>query len=123
METANQLAGEAAVRRFLDEVEPFGNGCGHLVIETVFGELYRRPGLSPRDRELVTLTALAAIGDTEKELLLHLGIAHRLGISPAVVVEAFVHLSAYAGFPRTLNAIAVAKSFYADQGPASAEEG
>ncbi|MGC5341268.1 carboxymuconolactone decarboxylase family protein [Streptomyces sp. DT24] len=113
---ANQLAGRDAIQDFLDDLAPISGSTARLVIETVFGTLHQQPGLDHRERELVTLAALAVLGDTEKELKLHLTIAHRLGIAPSSVVAVFAHISAYAGFPRTLNALAVAKSFYAGQG-------
>lgn len=116
LETAIELAGHEAVRRFLDDLEPISGSTARLVVETVFGTLHHEPGLGHRERELVTLAVLAVLGDTEKELKLHLAIAHRLGIPPSSVVALFAHVSAYAGFPRTLNALAVAKTFYADQG-------
>ncbi|MEU4769262.1 carboxymuconolactone decarboxylase family protein [Actinosynnema sp. NPDC023794] len=115
LETANELAGREAVQGFLDDLEPISGSTARLVIETVFGTLHHEPGLDHRERELVTLTALAVLGDTEKELELHLAIAHKIGIPPSAVVALFAHISAYAGFPRALNALAVAKAFYADQ--------
>lgn len=93
-----------------------------MVIETVFGTLHHQPGLGHRDRELVTLAALAVLGDTEKELKIHLAIAHRIGIPPSSVIALFAHISAYAGFPRTLNALAVAKAFYDGQGALPTEQ-
>jgi len=114
--TANGLAGREAVQRLLDDLEPISGSTARLVIETIFGTLHHEPGLDHRERELVTLAALAALGDTTRELELHLAIAHRIGIPPSSVVALFAHISAYAGFPRALNALAVAKAFYADQG-------
>ncbi|WP_247697529.1 carboxymuconolactone decarboxylase family protein [Streptomyces sp. b94] len=116
LETAEELAGHEAVQKFLDDLEPISRSTARLVIETVFGTLHHQPVLDHRDRELVTLAALAVLGDTEKELKLHLSIAHRAGIQPSSVVALFAHISAYAGFPRTLNALSVAKSFYAELG-------
>ncbi|MFH8755958.1 carboxymuconolactone decarboxylase family protein [Streptomyces atroolivaceus] len=122
LRTANELAGGAAVGDFLKDLEPISRSTARLVIETVFGRLHHQPGLGHRDRELVTLAALAVLGDTEKELQIHLAIAHRLGIPPASVVALFAHISAYAGFPRALNALAVAKDFYAGMGILSPEQ-
>ncbi len=122
LETATGLAGHEAVQKFLDDLEPISGSTARLVVETVFGTLHHEPGLGHRDRELVTLTVLAVLGDTEKELKLHLAIAHRIGIPPSSVVALFAHISAYAGFPRALNALAVAKAFYADQGLLQHEE-
>lgn len=122
LRTANELAGHAAVGDFLEDLEPISRSTAHLVIETVFGTLHHQPGLGHRDRELVTLAALAVLGDTEKEMKIHLAIAHRLGIPPSSVVALFAHIGAYAGFPRALNALAVAKDFYAGLGILSPEQ-
>jgi 4-carboxymuconolactone decarboxylase len=116
LEAAEELAGHGAVQTLLEDLQPISPATSRLLIETVFGSLHRLPGLDHRERELVTLTTLAVLGDTEKELVIHLAIANRIGVPPASVVAAFTHISAYAGFPRTLNALAVAKRFYADQG-------
>ncbi|AYG77996.1 hypothetical protein DWB77_00103 [Streptomyces hundungensis] len=122
LETATELAGNEAVQAFLADLRPVSPAASRLVVETVFGSLHHLPGLDQRERALVTLTALAVLGDTGKELIIHLGIAHRIGVPPTTVVAAFTHLSAYAGFPRTLNALAVAKRFYAGQGVLPPEE-
>ena len=61
--TANELAGHEAVQRFLGDLEPISGSTARLVIETVFGTLHHEPGLDHRERELVTLTALAVLGD------------------------------------------------------------
>ncbi|MEV7104169.1 carboxymuconolactone decarboxylase family protein [Streptomyces atroolivaceus] len=122
LETANELAGHAAVQEFIDDLEPISSSTARMVIETVFGTLHHQPGLGHRDRELVTLAALAVLGDTEKELKIHLAIAHRIGIPPSSVIALFAHISAYAGFPRTLNALAVAKAFYDGQGALPTEQ-
>ncbi|GAA4814098.1 carboxymuconolactone decarboxylase family protein [Streptomyces ziwulingensis] len=114
--TAESMAGEEAVTGFVDSLDPVGGHLADLVIETVFDKLYRRPGLSHPEREMVTLAVLAALGDTESQLTLHLGIAHRLGIAPSKVIEIFAHTSAYAGFPRALNAVETAKQFYGELG-------
>lgn len=116
LKTANELAGGEAVEALLENLRPISRDTSRLVIETVFGSLHHLPGLDHRQRELVTLAALAALGDTEDQLVIHLGIAHRIGVPPSSVVATFTHISAYAGFPRTLNALTVAKRFYAELG-------
>ncbi|WP_405657911.1 carboxymuconolactone decarboxylase family protein [Streptomyces sp. NBC_01166] len=122
LKTATELAGAEAVRAFLDDLEPISRSTARLVIETVFGNLHHQPGLGHRDRELVTLAALAVLGDSEGELRIHLAIAHRIGVPPSSVVALFGHISAYAGFPRALNALGVARAFYAEQGVSLPEQ-
>ncbi|MFF5253342.1 carboxymuconolactone decarboxylase family protein [Streptomyces leeuwenhoekii] len=114
--TAQDVAGEEAVQRFVDALGPVGGHVADLVIEVVFGKLHGRPGMSHTEREIITLAVLAALGGAEEQLTMHLRISHRLGISPAKVIEVFAHTGAYAGFPRAVNAVETAKRFYGDLG-------
>jgi len=76
--------------------------------DTLFGQVWTRPELSPRDRSLVTVAALVTAGNTE-QLSYHLGLAHQNGVTSAELVEAITHLAFYAGWPRAMSAMAVAK--------------
>jgi 4-carboxymuconolactone decarboxylase len=76
--------------------------------DVLFGQVWTRPGLSPRDRSLVTVTALAAAGNTE-QLTFHLGLARQNGLTQEELTEAITHLAFYAGWPRAMSAMAVAK--------------
>lgn len=69
-----------------------------------FGEVYQRPGLSKRDRQLATLAALATRGDAAAQLKVHIGIAFRLGLTKEEIAEVFLQLAPYAGFPTAINA-------------------
>jgi 4-carboxymuconolactone decarboxylase len=81
-----------------------------------FAEIYARPQLSPRDRQLVTLGMLAALGGCESQLEVHVNVALNVGLSAEEIVEALLHASAYCGFPRALNATFVAKRVFAERG-------
>ena len=76
--------------------------------DTLFGQIWTRPELSPRDRSLVTVAALATAGNTG-QLTYHLGLARRSGVTKAELIEAITHLAFYAGWPRAMSAMAVAK--------------
>ncbi|MEU9558715.1 carboxymuconolactone decarboxylase family protein [Streptomyces fumanus] len=110
--TAVDVAGEEAVRNFIAALDPVGSRIPPLILNTVFEELHADPVLSHGERELITLAVLAALGGTTEQIELHLGIAHRLGISPERVIAVFTHTGPYAGFPRALNAIEAAKDYY-----------
>ena len=71
--------------------------------ETLFGQVRTRPELSPRDRSLVTVTALATAGNTE-QLTYHLGLARQNGVTETELIEAITHLAFYAGWPRAMSA-------------------
>jgi 4-carboxymuconolactone decarboxylase len=81
-----------------------------------FGEIYARPGLSPRDRQLVTLGILTALGGCEPQLEVHVRTSLNVGLSPQEIVEALLHASAYCGMPRALNATFAAKRVFAERG-------
>ena len=81
-----------------------------------FGEIYARPQLSPRDRQLVTLGMLTALGGCEPQLEVHVNTSLNVGLSPEEIVEALVHSSAYCGFPRALNATFAAKRVFEERG-------
>ena len=81
-----------------------------------FGEIYARPQLSPRDRQLLTLGMLTALGGCEAQLEVHVNTALNVGLSADEIVEALLHASAYCGFPRALNATFAAKRVFAERG-------
>jgi 4-carboxymuconolactone decarboxylase len=81
-----------------------------------FGEIYARPELSPRDRQLVTLGMLTALGGCEPQLEVHVHTSLNVGLTPEEIVEALLHASAYCGFPRALNATFAAKRAFAERG-------
>jgi 4-carboxymuconolactone decarboxylase len=91
----------------------FAPALVHLTDDVLFGEVWTRSELSPRDRSLVTVTALAAAGNTE-QLTFHLGLARQNGLTRTELTEAITHLAFYAGWPRAMSAMTVAKQVLAD---------
>ncbi|MFE3280549.1 carboxymuconolactone decarboxylase family protein [Nocardia sp. NPDC059239] len=80
-----------------------------LTDEVLFGDIWERTELSPRDRSLVTVTALAALYRTE-QLDFHLKFALDNGLSKEELAEALTHLAFYAGWPTTVTALTQLKS-------------
>ncbi|MEV5886028.1 carboxymuconolactone decarboxylase family protein [Streptomyces sp. NPDC052020] len=72
--------------------------------DVLFGDVWERPGLSPRDRSLVTVSALTALYRGE-QLGHHLGLALDNGLSAEELAEAITHLAFYAGWPNAMTAI------------------
>ncbi len=72
--------------------------------EVLFGDIWQRPGLSPRDRSLVTVSVLAALYRGE-QLGYHLGLALDNGLSVEELSEAITHLAFYAGWPNAMSAV------------------
>src|SRR5438309_8273860 len=82
--------------------------------EVLFGEVWKRTELSPKERSLVTVAALTTMGNTD-QLVFHLDLAKRNGATEAELIEAITHLAFYAGWPKAMAAMTVAKSvFHAD---------
>jgi 4-carboxymuconolactone decarboxylase len=79
-----------------------------LTDDLLFGDIWARPELSPRDRSLITVAALIAGGNTE-QLTGHLQRARQNGLTEAELQEVIVHLAFYAGWPRAMSAVQVAK--------------
>ena len=83
-----------------------------LTDDVLFGDVWERSELSPRDRSLVTITALVAGGNTE-QLPFHLQLGQQNGLTETEVVEAITHLAFYTGWPRAMSAITAAKQTFA----------
>ncbi|MER7193017.1 carboxymuconolactone decarboxylase family protein [Streptomyces flaveolus] len=75
-----------------------------LTDDVLFGDVWERPGLSPRDRSLVTVSVLAALYRSE-QLGHHLNTALDNGLSVEELSEAITHLAFYAGWPNAMTAI------------------
>ncbi|MCX7364638.1 MAG: carboxymuconolactone decarboxylase family protein [Alphaproteobacteria bacterium] len=86
--------------------------------EVLFGDVWKRPELAPRDRSLVTISALVAGGHTE-QMTGHFNRALDNGVKPAEIAAIITHLAFYAGWPRAVSAIGVAKDVFAKRGIAT----
>ena len=89
---AQQLMGDVAPK------------LAELTDDVLFGDVWARPGLSPRDRSLVTVAALIALNRTD-QLKSHLGRALTNGLSEAELAEVVTHLAFYAGWPCAVDAV------------------
>lgn len=106
----------AAGARVIDSLEDVAPELAHQIVAWGFGEIYSRPGLDPRDRQLVTLGMLTALGGCEPQLDVHINAALNVGLTPEQIIEAFLHSAVYCGFPRALNATLTAKKVFAERG-------
>ncbi|MEU8921906.1 carboxymuconolactone decarboxylase family protein [Kitasatospora sp. NPDC048545] len=115
MEVLERVDGEVG-RRVVESLGDVSPELGHQIVAWGFGEIYSRPQLAPRDRQLVTLGMLTALGGCEPQLEVHVNAALNVGLTPEQIVEALLHASGYCGFPRALNATFVAKKVFAERG-------
>ena len=114
LEVLNAVDGGSApaVMENLADIAP---AMAHHIVAFGFGDIYSRPGLDPKQRQLVTLGILTALGGCEPPLEVHIRTSLNVGLTPTEIVETFTHAAGYAGFPRALNAIGVAKRVFAER--------
>ncbi|MGO4490962.1 carboxymuconolactone decarboxylase family protein [Arthrobacter sp. 2YAF22_2] len=84
-----------------------------LTDDVLFEDVWNRPELSARDRSLITVAVLTAGGNTE-QLGFHLGRAVENGVTRDELIEAITHITLYAGWPKGMAAMGVAKQLFAD---------
>lgn len=82
-----------------------------LTDDVLFGDVWARKELSPRDRSLITVASLLTGGNTE-QLKSHLNLAKQNGLSEEELAEAMTHLAFYAGWPKSMSAMMVAKEVF-----------
>ena len=99
---AQQLIGDVAPK------------LGQLTDDVLFGNVWERPGLSPRVRSLITVAALTALYRTG-QLSSHLRRALANGVTRDELIEAITHLAFYAGWPNAMSAITALKEVLAEQ--------
>src|ERR1700722_16987907 len=96
-----------AARMFGD----FAPALAGFTDDTLFGQVWTRPELAPRDRALITVACPVAGGNTT-QLVNHLALAKRNGLAETALSEAIAQLAFYAGWPRAMSAMAVAKDVF-----------
>lgn len=122
----NRAARGREVLRRLFGSEPSANtvNADLMALSTahLFGDVWTRPGLNLRDRELVTIAVIAALG-FERQLRLHLRGALAAGLRRDEIVETFIHLAHYAGYPSGFTALALAEEVFAAVDRETADDG
>lgn len=101
-----------AVIESLGDIAP---DLGRLIVEFAYGDVFARPGLDLKAREIATVAALTAMGTAAPQLKVHLQAALRTGATRQEVVETIMQLIPYAGFPAALNALPLARDVFASE--------
>ena len=101
----------SAAQRLVGDVAP---KLAELTDEVLFGDVWERAELAKRDRSLVTVSSLITSGAFE-QLPGHLRIARQNGLSREEVVEAIIHVAFYAGWPKAMSAVRVARDVFEEE--------
>lgn len=108
----SEIDGEAGVR-VIDSLRDIAPDFARYLIEFPFGDVYSRPGLDLRSREIAVVAALTAMGNAVPQLKVHVEGALNVGVSRDEVVEVMMQMAVYAGFPAALNGLFAAKEVFA----------
>jgi 4-carboxymuconolactone decarboxylase len=99
----------------LDDVRSVSPALARYTQGPLLGDLWKRPGLSPRDRSIVTVSALIARNQTV-ELYYHLNLALDNGVAPGEISEIITHLAFYSGWANATSAVLITKDVFAKRG-------
>jgi 4-carboxymuconolactone decarboxylase len=106
-----EIDGEVG-ERVVAALAPVAPDFGRMLIEFGFGDIYSRPQLDLRAREIATIAALAALGNAQPQLKIHIEAALNVGCTRDEIVEVFMQMALYAGFPAALNALFAAREVF-----------
>jgi len=107
------VLGDAHVDRAEKASTDFDRPFQELITETAWGNVWARPGWTKRERSMVTLALLAALGHDE-EVAMHVRATVNTGATREDICEAFLHVAVYAGVPAANQAIKIAKQVFAE---------
>lgn len=115
LKVRREVLGEAHVDQAETAKTEFDAAFQQLITEAAWGTLWARPNWTRRERSMVTLAILAALGHSD-ELALHVRATVNTGATPADIAEAMLHVAIYAGVPAANHAIKVAKTVLSEEG-------
>ncbi len=104
-------AGERVIASLADIAPDFAT----YLLEFPFGDIYSRPGLDLRGREIATIAALTALGNATPQLKVHIEAGLNVGLTRDEIVEILMQMAVYAGFPAALNGLFAAKEVFAQR--------
>lgn len=87
-----------------------------FIIEFAYADIYSRPGLDMKLREIATVAALTAMGTGEPQLRTHIRASLSVGLKPEEIAECIIQMTLYAGFPASLNALDVMREVFKEKG-------
>ena len=113
MRVRRSVLGDAHVDRAEAAKTDFDDAFQTLIVESAWGSVWSRPDLTPRERSMLTIALLAALGHHD-ELAMHIRATRNTGATQTDIREVLLHVALYAGVPAANAAIRVAKQVYAE---------
>lgn len=113
-EKLKEVDGEAG-EQAIESLKDIAPDLGRYIIEFAFGDIYSRPGLDWKSREIATVAALTTLGNAQPQLKLHIHGALNVGCTREEIVEVIIQMAVYAGFPAALNGISAAKEVFKER--------
>lgn len=107
-----RIDGQAG-HKVIDALADIAPDFARYLFEFPFGDIYSRPGLDLRAREIATIAALAAMGTAAAQLKVHIEAGLNVGLTQTEVTEILMQMAVYAGFPAALNGLFAAKEVFA----------
>lgn len=113
-EKLKEVDGEAG-ERVIESLKDIAPDFARFLIEFPFGDIYSRPGLDLKSREIAVVAALTALGNALPQLKVHIHGALNVGCTRQEVVEVIMQMAVYAGFPSALNGLFAAKEVFKER--------
>jgi len=113
-EKLKEIDGEAG-ERVIDSLRDIAPDFARCLIEFPFGDIYSRPALDLKSREIAVVAALTALGNAAPQLKVHIHGALNVGCTRQEVVETIMQMAVYAGFPAALNGLFAAKEVFQER--------
>ncbi|MFA5263080.1 MAG: carboxymuconolactone decarboxylase family protein, partial [Opitutaceae bacterium] len=102
-------------QRVVDALQSVAPDLARYTIEFPFGDVYSRSGLTLKEREIATMAALAALGNAQPQLKVHIHGALNVGCTRQQIIEIAIQMAVYAGFPAALNTAFCAKEVFTER--------
>ncbi|WP_375257342.1 4-carboxymuconolactone decarboxylase [Citreimonas sp.] len=115
MRTRRRILGDAHVDRAEQAKGALDTPFQDLITEAAWGHVWSSDGISDRERSMLTIALLAALGNFE-EIAMHVRATARTGATQRDVAEALQHVAIYAGVPRANHALKIARATFAEMG-------
>ena len=106
---------EGADQSVLKGIGKVAPDLGNYILEFIFGDLYNRPGLDLKTKQMLTITILATLGNAKPQLAYHINCGLNIGITQQEIIDIMTHIAGYAGFPAALNGTTTAKEVFAER--------